>query len=147
MTTRHIAAVGITLFCVMFMATNAHARHHNNSTVLVEQTFSVDLITKARHYAGMTASQIGLHRHSLWCAAFIRHLGINGPVDDRAISFLKLPHVNRQIGAIAVYAHHVGIVTGFDANGNPIIISGNSYQRRVYEGPYPRRPLAYVIPG
>jgi hypothetical protein len=60
------------------------------------------------------------------------------------VSFLKLPHVSPSVGSIAVYAHHVGIVTAFDANGNPVLISGNSYGRRVYEGPYPRRPLAYV---
>lgn len=101
------------------------------------------LISKARGYLGMSARQIGLHRRTLWCAAFIRYLGVKGPVDDRAISFNHLPHVAPQIGAIAVYPHHVGIVTGWDGNW-PIIISGNSYGRRVYEGTYRRRPIAYV---
>ena len=41
---------------------------------------------------------------------------------------------------------HVGIVTGFSGR-YPIIISGNSYQRRVYEGTYPHIPIAYVLPG
>jgi hypothetical protein len=46
---------------------------------------------------------------------------------------------------IAVWPHHVGIVTGFDGH-YPIIISGNSYGRRVYEGTYRRTPIAYVSP-
>ncbi len=107
--------------------------------------WSIDLVAKARHYSGMTASQIGLNRRSQWCAAFLRYLGVKGPVDDRAISFNRLPHVQARVGAIAVYPHHVGIVTGFDGR-YPIIISGNSYQRRVYEGTYPRTPIAYVNP-
>ena len=40
----------------------------------------------------------------------------------------------------------IGIVTGLDKKGNPIIISGN-YQKRVAEAVYPRgRVYAYVIP-
>ena len=101
------------------------------------------LIMKARAYNGMTAHQIGLQRRSQWCAAFLRHIGVKGPVDDRAISFRNLPHVSPQVGAIAVFPHHVGIVTGFD-RGYPVIISGNSNGRRVYEGTYPRHPLYYV---
>jgi len=103
------------------------------------------LIGMARAYNGMTASQIGLHRHSQWCMAFLRYLGVKGPVDDRAISALHLQHVAPQIGSIAVYPHHVGLVTGFDGR-YPIIISGNSNGRRVYEGTYPRTPIAYVMP-
>jgi len=55
-----------------------------------------------------------------------------------------------QIGAIAVMGRrgggHVGIVSGIDANGNPILVSGN-YHNRVVEAPYPRgRIYAYVMP-
>ena len=102
------------------------------------------LISKARAYNGMTAREIGLKRGSLWCAAFLRFLGVAGPVDDRAISFRHLRHVSPQVGAIAVYPHHVGIVTGFDGR-YPVLISGNSYRHRVYEGTYPRIPIAYVM--
>jgi len=109
---------------------------------LLSTNAEAGMIEKARQYKGMTASQIGLHRHRQWCMAFLRFIGLEG-VDDRAISALKLKRVPKQVGAIAVYAHHVGIVTGFDGRF-PIIISGNSYERRVYEGTYPRVPLAYV---
>ena len=48
---------------------------------------------------------------------------------------------------------HVGIVTGIDPNGNPVVISGNTWsratggRRTVAEGVYPkRRVYAYVMP-
>jgi uncharacterized protein (TIGR02594 family) len=56
-----------------------------------------------------------------------------------------------RVGAIAVMSRgkrggHVGIVSGIDASGNPIIISGN-HNRRVAESVYPRgRIYAYVMP-
>ena len=56
-----------------------------------------------------------------------------------------------QVGAIAVMSRgrrggHVGVVSGIDANGNPIIISGN-HGGRVAETVYPRgRVYAYVMP-
>ena len=41
---------------------------------------------------------------------------------------------------------HVGVVSGVDANGNPIIISGN-HNRRVAESVYPKgRIITYVMP-
>ena len=41
---------------------------------------------------------------------------------------------------------HVGVVSGIDANGNPIVVSGN-HGRRVAESVYPRgRVYAYVMP-
>ena len=41
----------------------------------------------------------------------------------------------------------VGVVSGVDANGNPIIVSGN-HNRTVAESVYPRsRIAAYVMPG
>jgi hypothetical protein len=57
-----------------------------------------------------------------------------------------------RIGAIAVLTRgkrggHVGVVSGIDKNGNPIIISGN-HNKRVGEAIYPRRRvIAYVMPG
>ena len=79
--------------------------------------------------------------------------GYSGTGSDAAKSFAnygqRIP--GPQIGAIAVMTRgknggHVGIVSGFDASGNPIIISGN-YGHRVGEGVYPRgRIYAYVLP-
>ena len=55
-----------------------------------------------------------------------------------------------QVGAIAVMGRrgggHVGIITGIDASGNPIMISGNN-GNRVKEAPISRgRIYAYVVP-
>jgi hypothetical protein len=42
---------------------------------------------------------------------------------------------------------HVGIVTGVDRNGNPILIAGNNGRRQVGISVYPkRRVIAYVMP-
>jgi len=54
------------------------------------------------------------------------------------------------IGAIAVMTSrgggHVGVVSGVDADGDPIIVSGN-HNRRVGVAVYPKsRVLAYVEP-
>jgi len=56
----------------------------------------------------------------------------------------------RRVGAIAVMSRHggghVGIITGVDAQGNPIMISGNN-GNRVREAPVSRgRIYAYVMP-
>lgn len=66
---------------------------------------------------------------------------------DRARSWLAKPHISPQVGAIAVMSRrgggHVGVVSGFDGRGNPIIVSGN-HGKRVGEGVYPAgRVLAY----
>ena len=56
-----------------------------------------------------------------------------------------------QVGAIAVMTRgrrggHVGVVSGIDPKGNPIVISGN-HSRRVAESVYSRsRVYAYVMP-
>ena len=142
----YAALIALTVVLIPQVAQARHHHHHHHhrhyhhimahkqphiATKMTTHAFGGygGLIGKARGYIGMTARQIGLSRHSLWCANFIRYLGVSGDVDDRAISFLHL--------------RHVGIVTGIDANGNITLISGN-YRNRVYEGPYGRRPLAYV---
>jgi len=102
-----------------------------------------NLIAKASQYIGMNARQVGV-RLNLWCSAFLRKLTNAKGVDDRAISWLKRPRTAKRIGAIAVMAHHVGIVKGFDRSGNPILISGN-HGHRVGVGVYSKyRILAYV---
>lgn len=105
------------------------------------------LVSKARSYIGMSAKQVGVRR-TLWCSAFIRKIaGSPKGVDDRAISWTSQRHVAKQIGAIAIVRSrrmHVGVVSGFDRSGNPIIVSGN-HGNRVAEAVYPKsRVIAYV---
>jgi uncharacterized protein (TIGR02594 family) len=111
------------------------------------------LVTEARKYIGTNPTA----RSRLWCATFLNLVlaktGYAGTGSDAAKSFASYGRrINEpKVGAIAVLARgkrggHVGIVTGIDPAGNPIIISGN-HGHRVGEGIYPRsRVLAYVMP-
>jgi uncharacterized protein (TIGR02594 family) len=111
------------------------------------------LVREARKYMGTNPTA----RKKLWCATFMNFVlakaGYAGTNSDAAKSFAYYGHriTSPQVGAIAVLSRgktggHVGVVTGIDANGNPIIISGN-HGHRVGEGTYPRsRVIAYVMP-
>jgi uncharacterized protein (TIGR02594 family) len=112
----------------------------------------VDLVALARSQLGNGAIY---GRHTRWCARFVNwlleHAGYRGTGSDAARSFLRLPRTSPQVGAIAVLYRkgggHVGVVTGFDRRGNPVLISGNHGRRGVCEATYPHsRVLAYVAP-
>ena len=107
-----------------------------------------DLVSEARRYLGGNPTSRG----SLWCARFmnmvLERTGHHGTGSDMASSFAGYGHriSGPQVGAIAVMGHHVGIITGVDASGNPIMISGNN-GNRVREAPISRgRIYAYVMP-
>jgi uncharacterized protein (TIGR02594 family) len=99
------------------------------------------VVSRARQYIGATAREVGV-RSSLWCSAFLRKVTGASGVDDRALSWENKQRVAPQVGAIATMSRgrrggHAGIVSGFDAKGNPIIISGN-HGNRVAESVYPK---------
>jgi len=109
------------------------------------------LIAEARKYLGGNPTG----RASAWCGAFLdmvlRRTGHRGG-GNLARGYInygkRLP--GPEVGAIVVFSRvgggHVGIVTGIDANGNPIVISGN-HNKRVAVATYPaKRVLAYVSP-
>jgi uncharacterized protein (TIGR02594 family) len=107
-----------------------------------------DLVSEARKYVGGNPTS----RRTLWCARFtnmvLERTGHRGTGSDMASSFAGYGHriSGPQVGAIAVMGHHVGIITGVDASGNPIMISGNN-GNRVREAPISRgRIYAYVTP-
>jgi uncharacterized protein (TIGR02594 family) len=113
------------------------------------------LITEARKYLGTNPTAMSRR----WCARFMNLVltkaGYAGTGSDAARSFASYGRrvSEPRVGAIAVLSRgrnrnlgHVGIVTGIDPHGNPIIISGN-HGHRVGEGTYPRnRVIAYVMP-
>lgn len=111
------------------------------------------LVAEARRYLGTNPTG----RSSLWCGRFMNFVleraGRKGTGSDMARSFASYGArvSGPQVGAIAVMSRgksggHVGIVSGIDADGNPIIISGN-HGHRVAESAYPRgRVYAYVMP-
>ena len=113
---------------------------------------SSDLVSEARRYLGGNPTG----RASLWCARFMNmvlaHTGHRGTGSDMAASFASYGHrvSGPEVGAIAVMGRrgggHVGIITGIDSSGNPIMISGNN-GNRVREAPISRgRIYAYVMP-
>lgn len=113
---------------------------------------SSSLVMEARHYLGTNPTSRG----SLWCARFmnmvLERTGHHGTGSDMASSFASYGHriSGPEVGAIAVMGRrgggHVGIITGVDASGNPIMISGNN-GNRVREAPVSRgRIYAYVMP-
>ena len=113
---------------------------------------SSNLVSEARRYLGGNPTGRG----SLWCARFmnmvLEHTGHRGTGSDMANSFASYGQriSGPQVGAIAVMGRrgggHVGIVSGIDASGNPIVVSGNN-GNRVREAPISRgRIYAYVMP-
>jgi uncharacterized protein (TIGR02594 family) len=113
---------------------------------------SSNVVAEARRYIGGNPTGRG----SLWCARFmnmvLQHSGYRGTGSDLARSFAsygqRVP--GPQIGAIAVMGRrgggHVGVVSGIDPQGNPIVVSGNN-GNRVREAPISRgRIYAYVMP-
>lgn len=112
---------------------------------------SSSLVSEARKYIGTNPTG----RSSLWCGAFmdmvLKRTGHNGGGNLASAYARYGTRVSGpQVGAIAVMGRrgggHVGVVSGVDPNGNPIIISGN-HNRTTAESVYPRgRITAYVLP-
>jgi uncharacterized protein (TIGR02594 family) len=111
------------------------------------------LVSEARRWIGGNPTG----RSSLWCGHFmnmmLKRTGRRGSSSNTARSFASYGRrvSGPQVGAIAVMSRgkrggHVGVVSGVDSRGNPIVISGN-HGRRVAEAVYSRsRVLAYVKP-
>jgi uncharacterized protein (TIGR02594 family) len=109
------------------------------------------LVAEARKYIGTNPTG----RSSLWCGAFmdmvLKRTGHEGGGNLASAYARYGTRVSGpKVGAIAVMGRHggghVGIVSGVDANGNPIIVSGN-HNDTVAESVYPRsRISAYVMP-
>jgi uncharacterized protein (TIGR02594 family) len=107
---------------------------------------------EARKYLGTNPTGRG----TLWCGAFmdlvLKRTGHAGGGNlAKAYANYGSRVAGPRVGAIAVMRRggggHVGVVSGIDPNGNPIIVSGN-HNRTVAESVYPRsRITAYVMPG
>jgi len=111
------------------------------------------VVAEARRHLGGNPTGRG----RLWCARFMNMVlersGHRGTGSDMARSFAGYGQrvSGPQVGAIAVMSRgrsggHVGVVSGIDASGNPIVVSGNN-GNRVREAPVSRgRVYAYVMP-
>jgi uncharacterized protein (TIGR02594 family) len=128
----------------------AQAQSHSNSAY--GGITSNSLVAEARKYIGTNPTGRG----SLWCGAFMDMvLKRTGHAGGGNLASAYVRYGTRvsgpQVGAIAVIGRrgggHVGVVSGVDPNGNPIIVSGN-HNRTVAESVYPAgRVSAYVLPG
>ncbi len=111
------------------------------------------VVAEARRHLGGNPTGRG----RLWCARFMNMVlersGHRGTGSDMARSFASYGQrvSGPQVGAIAVMSRgrsggHVGVVSGIDAQGNPIVVSGNN-GNRVREASVSRgRIYAYVMP-
>lgn len=104
------------------------------------------LAARAKSHIGASAPQLGLPPR-LWCADFMNMMLGRQGASRSAASYRSYGSAAAHgcIDCIAVLAPcrrgghwHVGVVSGYDANGNPIIVSGN-HNHRVAEGVYPRQ--------
>ena len=128
----------------------ALAQSHSNSAF--GGMTSNALVSEARKYIGTNPTGRG----SLWCGAFmdmvLKRTGHAGGGNlAKAYASYGTRVSGPQVGAIAVMGRrgggHVGVVSGVDPNGNPIIVSGN-HNHTVAESVYPAgRISAYVLPG
>lgn len=104
------------------------------------------LASRARAHMGATARDLGLPGRA-WCADFMNKITGGGTGSRLARSYASYgrPAAYGCVDCIVVLtrgrrgnAGHVGVVTGYDARGNLIIVSGN-HNRRVGEGVYSKR--------
>lgn len=163
------AALAVTVSTVEARPHHRHRHHHRHHHHQVEQQpveqpsfisgfqdgfqqgFAAGngVVDRARQFIGETASQVGV-RTTLWCSAFLRKITGAQDVDDRALSWERHQRIAPQVGAIVTMGRrgggHVGVVSGFTAKGDPIVISGN-HGGRVREAVYSRsRIRAWVSP-
>jgi uncharacterized protein (TIGR02594 family) len=161
---RFVTALSCALIlAVTISAAEARPRHRLHAVQAQEQSFlgsfksgfqsgfsaGNGLVDRARQYVGATARQVGV-RSTLWCSAFLRKITGATDVDDRAVSWERHQRVSPQVGAVVTMGRrgggHVGIVSGFTKNGDPIVISGN-HGHRVAESVYSRHRIrAWVSP-
>jgi uncharacterized protein (TIGR02594 family) len=160
---RHVAARHT---AIRYAAIRHAGTRHANRPVAVRRPYAAaqpatampsfgggGLVAQARAYIGTNPTGMG----ALWCARFMNMVleksGRRGTGSNMANSFANYGSrvSGPQVGAIAVMSRgkrggHVGIVSGIDKSGNPIVISGN-YNRRVAETVISRsRIYAYVMP-
>ena len=150
---RQVALMRLRRFAnTKFEATQKSVTPYEPGGGVVMSGSSSTLVMEARHYLGGNPTGRG----SLWCARFMNMVlektGHRGTGSDMASSFASYGHriSGPEVGAIAVIGRrgggHVGIITGIDSAGNPIMISGNN-GNRVREAPVLHgRIYAYVLP-
>ena len=74
-------------------------------------------------------------RPAQWCGWYMRSLRGGGPEFNVAANWRSYGSpAQAQVGAVVVWDHHVGLITGRTESGEWIVKSGN-WSNRVHEGP------------
>ena len=160
---RRVLIAATILLMLLPMSAQARQLHRHRAPVSASPSYSQgfgtsNLVSVARRYIGTNPTGRG----SLWCGAFmdkvLRESGYRGGGNlASGYAHYGTRVSGPQIGAIAIMGRrgggHVGVVSGIDANGNPIIISGNTWshssggRHTTLEHVYPAsRVYAYVVP-
>jgi hypothetical protein len=92
------------------------------------RVFALAMICGTMMAAGFAEARDGLGpRPSQWCGWWMRTQLGGGPQYNRADSWMHWGSraSGPQVGAVVVWPHHVGIITGQTASGKWIVKSGN----------------------
>lgn len=118
----------IALLCLLFtspaFAKHHHRHHYHHHHVVKVHSFEQGL---GHGLAHMLDSARPRDCYGIpWCGCWLRHhLGIGDKDYNRAVEWRHYGHPSApHVGAIVVWSHHVGIITG-GSPGDWIVTSGN----------------------
>lgn len=121
------------LFVTLLAVTGAQAKPVPESSMNSMYGFS-SITTNSKSYAVKSSKRYSKHatnksvgpRPGKWCGWYMRTLFGGGPEYNLARNWAKRgTPTGPQVGAVVVWPHHVGLITGKDANGRWIVKSGN----------------------
>lgn len=121
----------IALACLLTLTTQgeARARHHHRTVVHVVADHSKHFVRHHRGHRSAVDVAENVHlggRPSAWCGWYMRSLKGGGPEYNLARNWAhRGTATSPQIGAVVVWAHHVGLITGRASNGEWVVKSGN----------------------
>lgn len=99
----------------------------NKKTKIVARRYSRDPISEVFHGVGNFLSSVLGPRPSAWCGWWMRSQKGGGPEYNIARNWANrgTSAGGPQVGAVVVWPHHVGIITGKSSNGQWVVKSGN----------------------
>jgi hypothetical protein len=114
---------------------NHRYSHHRYASRHTRKTYG-HRHSASRHYASRRSVSHGSHRRyasrgagprpRAWCGWWMRTQLGGGPAFNLAANWRHYGRPSRpQVGAVVVWPHHVGIITGRASNGRWIVKSGN----------------------
>lgn len=120
--------MGIITF--FFLSSTVNAHQNISFSYLDEQpkTQSHNIRTIASKQHHITKKYNAGPRPSRWCGWYLRSIFSGGPEYNVARNWAKrgTPARGPRVGAVVVWAHHVGVIVGKAANGQWLVHSGNT---------------------